>query len=203
MEEERLRCAGGVLAKCWQLLWMGQWMVNGLLLCAGSLGMPGDLGRAVTPSRPAASTAALAFACRRRPSRPWPRRARSAHSTCSSPTSRARPTPAAHTARSGRARGGAGSTSLLPRTVWSCAQCVAGESPVKTNQSGPAPPPAQPTIPRVITGPWHPQLGSCAGHLRPSIGAAPAGHGPLATGRRAAIAGEHSMRPCMRKSSAR
>ena len=114
---------------------------------------------ALTPglAQVAASPAARAFAFRWRCA-PWPRRAEQAQPTCPYPTSRARPTPAAQARRrQSRAISASQADAVRMRseahTVWSFAHCIAGASPVYTNQSGPAPPPAHPTIPRVISGP--------------------------------------------------
>ena len=49
------------------------------------------------------------------------------------------------------------------------------------NRSGPALPPAQPTIPLLMIGPWHPQLGSWLGHFLDRSAFAPAGQSPLTT----------------------
>ena len=86
-------------------------------------------------------------------------------------------------------------------------QCVAGQLPtahereaVYMKRSGPAPPPAQPTIPLLIKGPWQPQFGSCFGQARFPSGTTPAGQAPLTTRGGAAPLPPQLIRPCTRKS---
>ena len=72
------------------------------------------------------------------------------------------------------------SSATSANTVWSCDQCVAGQAPtghrarsiwaVYMKRSGPALPPAQPTMPLLMIGPWQPQCGSWSGHCRPVSG---------------------------------
>ena len=67
-------------------------------------------------------------------------------------------------------------------------------------RSGPALPPAQPTIPLLMIGPWQPQFGSCFGQARFPSGTTPAGQSPLTTRGGAAPLPPQLIRPCTRKS---
>jgi hypothetical protein len=51
---------------------------------------------------------------------------------------------------------------------------------VLMKKSGPPCPPAQPTIPLVMIGPWQPQFGSCSGHCNLDTWSL-SGHGPNST----------------------
>mmetsp|Transcript_1310 Transcript_1310/g.2933 ORF Transcript_1310/g.2933 Transcript_1310/m.2933 type:complete len:218 (-) Transcript_1310:52-705(-) len=67
-------------------------------------------------------------------------------------------------------------------------------------RSGPELPPAQPTIPLLMIGPWQPQFGSCLGQARFPSGGTPAGQPPLTTRGGAAPLPPQLIRPCTRKS---
>ena len=101
-----------------------------------------------------------------------------------------------------RARGGISGFARL-----GAHQCVAGQLPtahereaVYMKRSGPALPPAQPTIPLLMIGPWQPQFGSCFGQARFPSGTTPAGQSPLTTRGGAAPLPPQLIRPCTRKS---